>query len=116
LLLTGDAHGKDVVTAWKKLELGTNSVKIDLLKMPHHRSVRNVTEDFLRFFVAYHYVFSANGKFENPDPARDRSSGEDAEPFELVEFSRVTITTRAPRVGRPNQSAAAFRNVPCSRS
>jgi hypothetical protein len=41
-----------------------------------------VTEDFLRFFVAYHYVFSANGKFENPDPARDRSSGEDARPAE----------------------------------
>ena len=68
LLLTGDAHGKDVVTAWKELELGTDPAKIDLLKMPHHGSVRNVTEDFLKFFVADHYVFSANGKFENPDP------------------------------------------------
>jgi hypothetical protein len=38
------------------------------LKMPHHGSVRNVTEDFLKFFVADHYVFSANGKYENPDP------------------------------------------------
>jgi len=67
LLLTGDAHGQDIVTAWKELELGTEPVRIDLLKMPHHGSIRNVTEDFLEFFVADHYVFSANGKYDNPD-------------------------------------------------
>jgi hypothetical protein len=35
--------------------------------MPHHGSVRNSTEGFLEFFVADHYVFSANGKYDNPD-------------------------------------------------
>jgi hypothetical protein len=68
LLLTGDANGKDIVTAWGELGLPAGPVKIDLLKMPHHGSVRNATEDFLEFFVADHYVFSANGKFDNPDP------------------------------------------------
>jgi hypothetical protein len=68
LLLTGDAHGDDVVEAWKELELpGTESTKIDLLKMPHHGSIRNTTESFLRFFEADHYVFSADGKYDNPD-------------------------------------------------
>lgn len=67
LLLTGDANGKDIVTAWQDLELGAGPVAIDLLKMPHHGSVRNVTKDFLDFFVAEHYVFSANGKYDNPD-------------------------------------------------
>jgi beta-lactamase superfamily II metal-dependent hydrolase len=67
LLLTGDAHGDDVVEAWKKLELGTGPVTIDLLKMPHHGSIRNTTKAFLEFFVADHYVFSANGKYNNPD-------------------------------------------------
>lgn len=67
LLLTGDAHGDDVVTAWQELEMGTQPVKIDLLKMPHHGSIRNCTERFLTFFVADHYVFSADGKHDNPD-------------------------------------------------
>jgi len=67
LLLTGDAHGDDVVKAWKELDLGTKSTTIDLLKMPHHGSIRNTTESFLEFFVADHYVFSANGKYDNPD-------------------------------------------------
>ena len=67
LLLTGDAHGDDVVEAWKELGLGTEPVTIDLLKMPHHGSIRNTTEAFLEFFIANHYVFSANGKYNNPD-------------------------------------------------
>jgi beta-lactamase superfamily II metal-dependent hydrolase len=67
LLLTGDAHGDDVVKAWKELGLGTTSISIDILKVPHHGSIRNVTESFLKFFVADHYVFSANGKYDNPD-------------------------------------------------
>lgn len=67
LLLTGDAHGDDIVKAWKELELGTTPVTIDVLKMPHHGSIRNCTQQFLEFFVAAHYVFSANGKYDNPD-------------------------------------------------
>jgi beta-lactamase superfamily II metal-dependent hydrolase len=67
LLLTGDAHGDDVVEAWKNLELGVGPVSIDLLKMPHHGSIRNTTKAFLEFFIADHYVFSANGKYNNPD-------------------------------------------------
>jgi hypothetical protein len=68
LLLTGDAHGGDVVKAWKELGLkGTISTKVDLLKMPHHGSIRNTTEPFLKFFEADHYVFSADGKYDNPD-------------------------------------------------
>lgn len=67
LLLTGDAHGDDIVTAWTDLGLGALPAKLDVLKMPHHGSIRNCTEKFLRSFEAKHYVFSANGKFDNPD-------------------------------------------------
>jgi beta-lactamase superfamily II metal-dependent hydrolase len=66
LLLTGDAHGGDVVEAWKDLGLPTPA-KLDLLKMPHHGSIRNVTREFMTFFEATHYVFSADGKHNNPD-------------------------------------------------
>ena len=68
LLLTGDANGKDIVSAWGELGLEAGPVKIDLLKMPHHGSVRNTPKNFLQLFVADHYVFSANGKYDNPDP------------------------------------------------
>ena len=67
LLLTGDAHGGDIVEAWKELGLGDRP-KVDLIKMPHHGSIRNTPERFVTFFEADHYVFSANGKYENPDP------------------------------------------------
>ena len=66
LLLTGDAHGGDVVKAWQELGLPTPA-KVDLLKMPHHGSIRNMTEEFMTFFEAKHYVFSADGKHDNPD-------------------------------------------------
>lgn len=69
LLLTGDAFGGDIVTSWRdELGMGAGPIKIDLLKMPHHGSIRNATQEFLTFFQADNYVFSANGKFDNPDP------------------------------------------------
>lgn len=67
LLLTGDAHGDDVVEAWKELGLGDQPAKLDLVKMPHHGSIRNCTKPFIEFFLADHYVFSADGKHDNPD-------------------------------------------------
>src|SRR5206468_8478954 len=67
LLLTGDAHGDDVVAAWGEVGQGALPATLDVLKMPHHGSIRNCTEKFLKSFVAKHYVFSANGKFDNPD-------------------------------------------------
>lgn len=67
LLLTGDAHGDDVVDAWTELGLGALPASVDVLKMPHHGSIRNCTKKFLDAFPAKHYVFSANGKYDNPD-------------------------------------------------
>jgi hypothetical protein len=67
LLLTGDAHGDDIVAAWKELDL-PQPAKVDLLKMPHHGSIRNCTKQFLEFFQANHYVISADGLHDNPDP------------------------------------------------
>ena len=68
LLLCGDAQGGDVVDAWDELGLQAGPVEIDVLKMPHHGSRRNNPERFLKRFLAKNYVFSANGKYDNPDP------------------------------------------------
>lgn len=68
LLLTGDALGDDVVASWRDdLGHGAETCPVDILKLPHHGSIRNTTRRLLDTFPADHYVFSANGKYENPD-------------------------------------------------
>ncbi|MDX8464911.1 hypothetical protein RFM26_04350 [Mesorhizobium sp. VK23B] len=68
LLLTGDARGDDIVAGWKQLDLPDAARRLDLIKMPHHGSFANSPRQFLEFFEATHYVFSADGHYDNPDP------------------------------------------------
>lgn len=67
LLLTGDARADHIVDFWKN-ELGRGACSIDVLKIPHHGSVRNMHRSLLETFPATHYVFSADGEHQNPDP------------------------------------------------
>jgi beta-lactamase superfamily II metal-dependent hydrolase len=68
MLLTGDARGDDILEG---LEAGRllddRTVHVNLLKLPHHGSDRNVEEAFFRTVTADHYVVSADGKYGNPD-------------------------------------------------
>lgn len=70
ILLAGDGRGDDIVQGW--LDNGGRPdapCPVDILKMPHHGSIRNTTKEFLEMFPAQHYILSANGKYENPDDA-----------------------------------------------
>jgi Metallo-beta-lactamase superfamily len=71
ILLTGDGRGDHLVQGLGQAGLldSNGSLHVDLLKMPHHGSVRNVTQDFLRTVTADTYVISANGRDGNPDLA-----------------------------------------------
>ena len=73
MLLTGDARGDDILDGLKGAgfidNISTGAVHFDLLKMPHHGSEHNMTEDFLKRITADHYVFSADGQHDNPDGA-----------------------------------------------
>lgn len=69
LLLTGDGRGDhtlDGITAANLLD-AKGKLKVDLLKLPHHGSERNVKEDYFDTIIAKHYVISANGRDDNPD-------------------------------------------------
>jgi glyoxylase-like metal-dependent hydrolase (beta-lactamase superfamily II) len=70
ILLTGDALADETMLEGLResglLKEG-GTLHVDILKMPHHGSVRNVTEEFLRTVTADHYIMSANGKYDNPD-------------------------------------------------
>jgi hypothetical protein len=70
MLLTGDARGDHVTAGLDRIGASHNGVtEVDLLKLPHHGSVRNIDEEFFERVRARHYVISANGRFGNPDQA-----------------------------------------------
>lgn len=71
MLLTGDARGDKVLAGLAQaglLEEG-GTLHVDLLKLPHHGSDRNVETDFFRRVTADHYVVSGDGKYGNPELA-----------------------------------------------
>jgi hypothetical protein len=68
ILLTGDARADDIVEGLKVNKLLRNGkIHVDILKMPHHGSIRNADADFFNVVTADHYLISANGTFDNPD-------------------------------------------------
>ncbi len=70
MLLTGDARGDKILLGLVDAGMLTNGkIKVDILKVPHHGSDRNVSTDFFRKVEAKHYIFSADGENDNPDTA-----------------------------------------------
>ena len=70
VLLTGDHFSLDILDGlesaqrWKKGQ----TFHVDIMKVPHHGSTANVQSEFVAAITADIYVFSANGKDQNPDP------------------------------------------------
>lgn len=69
MLLTGDARGDYTMTALKAAGIMKEGepLHLDLLKLPHHGSDRNVKQDYFDNLIAKHYVISADGRFTNPE-------------------------------------------------
>lgn len=70
-LITGDARSDHILKAmaeigWK--DAANQKWPVDLLKLPHHGSDRNVTKTFFEKVPAKHYVVSGDGKHGNPEP------------------------------------------------
>ena len=68
-LLTGDARGDYILKGLEEtgeIAAGGN-LEVDLLKMPHHGSDRNVDVVFLSRVTAPKYLFSGNGEHGNPE-------------------------------------------------
>ena len=68
ILLTGDGRGDHTLEGLKAAKLlKGGKLRVDVLKLPHHGSERNVAADYFETIIAKHYVVSADGKFDNPD-------------------------------------------------
>ncbi|MES2055174.1 MAG: hypothetical protein V4564_04470 [Pseudomonadota bacterium] len=111
ILLTGDALGDQILEGLGGAGLMPDQgpLKIDILKLPHHGSIRNNTPDFFRKVHAEHYVASGDGTYGNPDRAT----------LELLERARpeggytVHLTYDAVTCDATHKSwAAGRRNVP----
>lgn len=71
LLLTGDARGDDIVE-WLEQTGHKEPGKpfhVNVLKMPHHGSDRNVDDAFFKAMTADVYVYCGDGHHDNPDAA-----------------------------------------------
>lgn len=76
ILLTGDQLSEHIVDALERVKDKNGNVlkkkgkpfPVDLIKVPHHGSKANVQKRFVDEVPADVYVFSANGKDQNPDP------------------------------------------------
>jgi hypothetical protein len=70
ILLTGDARGDKILAGLDQAGLlgrSADTLKVDILKLPHHGSSRNVDPVFFRRIHADHYVASGDGTYGNPD-------------------------------------------------
>lgn len=69
-LLTGDARGDDVLAGLETRGLLAPGgvLPVDLHKVTHHGSDRNVTTEFFRRLPAATYLISADGHHDNPEP------------------------------------------------
>ena len=68
ILFTGDGVGRDVldILSEKNMLNSEGKLHVDILKVPHHGSERNVSEQFFELVTADVYVISANGRDDNP--------------------------------------------------
>jgi beta-lactamase superfamily II metal-dependent hydrolase len=71
MLLTGDARGDHLIDGLEAEGLldSEGKIQVDLFKLPHHGSDRNVKKETFQRITATHYVISANGEHHNPEPA-----------------------------------------------
>ena len=69
ILLTGDARGDKIMEGLELVGLlpKNGNMHVDILKVPHHGSDRNMETIFFERVKANHYVFSGNGEHGNPE-------------------------------------------------
>lgn len=104
ILLTGDARGDFILESLKEAKLLKNGkLDIDILKVPHHGSRRNIAKEFFETVHARHYVFSANGKYGNPDPPTfdDLFAARPKGPYELWLTNNVAAAVKRINAKKP---------------
>jgi len=71
ILLTGDGRGDHLLQGLAAADLldVDSALHVDVLKLPHHGSARNISRAFFETVTADTYIVSANGRHGHPDLA-----------------------------------------------
>lgn len=69
LLFTGDTSSDNLVRSLRKLNYSIeNPIKLDLFKLPHHGSKKNLSKELVEMIDCSKYLISTNGSYHNhPD-------------------------------------------------
>ncbi len=68
MLLTGDARDDHVLAGLDEAGIAQDGkTHVEILKLPHHGSIRNMRAEFFERVRADHYVISADGRHGNPE-------------------------------------------------
>lgn len=113
LLMTGDARGDDILECLENAGYAADgSEVIDVLKVPHHGSDRNVDLSFFQRVPARCYVISADDEYGNPDPSVIDwiAKARGAEAFEFVFASPMKTPANQTKLVNQINSLAAGRN------
>jgi beta-lactamase superfamily II metal-dependent hydrolase len=97
MLLTGDAGCDLIWDAIQRYGLAKdNHFQVDLLKASHHGSRHSVDQDFLEKVTADSYVFSGNGKHDNPhrDVLEWLSAARKNQPYDAYFTNRLMVEDR----------------------
>jgi hypothetical protein len=100
-LLTGDARADFILTGLEEIGLipKGGALDVDLFKMPHHGSDRNVDNPSLARIRAKQHLFTGNGLFGNPERAtvamlRDARPGAAMELFLTYDIATIDPTRK----------------------
>jgi beta-lactamase superfamily II metal-dependent hydrolase len=65
---TGDGSRDDIINVLTRNTMLDKQDKfhVDILKVPHHGSDRNIPQEFFNTLIADYYVISTNGRDDNP--------------------------------------------------
>lgn len=103
VLFTGDGRSDHLLAGLGTAGLldGNGSLHVDVLKVAHHGSDRNVTKTFFKKVTADTYVVSANGHPDNPDLATliwlIEAAKEQNREIEIVFTNQTQATKKLPK-------------------
>lgn len=109
VLFTGDGRSDHLLAGLKKAGLldESGSMHVDVLKVAHHGSDRNVTKTFFKKVTADIYVVSANGHPDNPDLATliwlIEAAKEQGREIKIVFTNETPATKKLPKEYPPGE-------------
>jgi ribonuclease BN (tRNA processing enzyme) len=122
ILLTGDGVGDDLLENVRQMGLLADNgrLHVDIMKVPHHGSTRNVSREFFDTITADRYVISANGRYGNPDlESLERlveSANHQKRPIEIILTNHTSVIEKLCKKYGPDEYGYSISVMPTGAS